>query len=246
MAAPVVSPLVVGTISADALAAYALCPADENAPDIVEMRLDLAADATGDVRPALEAARRLEQAARPVMVTIRLAADGGRWPGDGDDRLSRFQAALDEVSWVDVEATSAIAGAVIALARTRGRQVVVSHHDFTGTPAPDDLAALIVRARGLGGDIVKVATKVSSLADHDALVDVLRARRGGEPPLALVAMGAMGTSLRSYLPCVGSRLTYGFIDRPAAPGQIAARDLVSRLLVDCPAYAASRGRETPR
>jgi 3-dehydroquinate dehydratase-1 len=95
-------------------------------------------------------------------------------------------------------------------------------------------------------DVVKVATRVSSLADHDVLVDVLRARRGGEPPLALVAMGAMGTSLRSYLPCVGSRLTYGFIDSPAAPGQIAARDLVSRLLVDCPGYANRRAEARHR
>ena len=53
------------------------------------------------------------------------------------------------------------------------------------------------------------------------------------------------TSLRTYLPCVGSRLTYGFLDEAAAPGQIAAPDLVARLVTDCPAYAARRRLPAP-
>jgi 3-dehydroquinate dehydratase len=66
----------------------------------------------------------------------------------------------------------------------------------------------------------------------------MRARRA--EALAVIGMGAIGTPLRSYLPSVGSRLAYGYLDQAAAPGQIHAADLVQRLISDCPAYAEYR------
>jgi hypothetical protein len=45
---------------------------------------------------------------------------------------------------------------------------------------------------------------------------------------------------------VGSRLTYGFLDEVAAPGQLHAAELVARLITDCPAYAEARQKRATR
>jgi 3-dehydroquinate dehydratase-1 len=253
---PLEPPLVVGISRPRGLARLAALPAAERVADLIEARLDLAlpervapgtgagtgtgttAAAAPDLRAALAECRKIEETGTPVLVTVRLEADGGRWRGDAD-RLPLFEEALGAASWVDIEVGSAIAGAVTARARERGRKVVVSHHDFTGTPELGALEALCDRAAALGGDVVKIATRVETLADHHSLIELLRRRREALA-LAVVAMGPLGTSLRSYLPCVGSRLAYGFLDEPVAPGQISAEALVERLLSDCPAYAARR------
>lgn len=241
-------PLVVGTVRPDGLARLASLPASERGADVIEARFDLALPASApapaplpDLSPFFPACDALERTGSPVLGTIRLVADGGRWPDDAG-RLSWFERIVAVVSSVDVEVESAIAPAVVAAARERQRQVIVSHHDFAGTPALDVLEAIVSRAVALGADIVKLATMVRGPDDHDLLLELLRRHRAGlsssaPPALALVGMGPNGTALRAYLPCVGSRLTYGFLDQTAAPGQLAAPELVRRLRTDCPAYS---------
>jgi 3-dehydroquinate dehydratase type I len=183
--------------------------------------------------------RALEASGTPVLATIRLVADGGRWNEDGP-RLTLFEAALGEgrCSWLDIEVESAITAEAVALARRLHRRVIVSHHDFSGTPEADELDAIVTRARAFHPDVIKLATQVDDLEGHDRLIELLRRHRGQS--LAVIGMGAIGRPLRTYLPAVGSRLTYGFVDAVAAPGQMHVRDLVARLVADCPAYAAHR------
>jgi 3-dehydroquinate dehydratase type I len=212
-------------------------------PDLIEVRLDLGAVVPGrshpDPTPFFPLCAELEAARAPVLVTLRLVADGGRWTGDAA-RLPWFERAGEVASWLDIEVQSTIAPAVVASAHAAGRRVIVSHHDFSGTPDAATLDRLARQGEALGADIVKVATRVDTLADHAVLVDFAHRMRGAARAIAIVGMGPLGTSLRSYLPCIGSRLTYGFLDDVAAPGQIAAAELMGRLVTDCPAYAASR------
>jgi 3-dehydroquinate dehydratase-1 len=177
-----------------------------------------------------------------VLATIRLVADGGRWNEDAP-RLPLFEAALADgrCTWLDVEVESAIAAEVVERARRLGRRVIVSHHDFSGTPPLDALEAIVSRARAFHADVIKLATRVDDLEGHDRLIELVRGHRGER--LAVIGMGAIGRPLRSYLPTVGSRLTYGFVDAVAAPGQVHVRELVSRLVADCPAYAAHREKK---
>jgi 3-dehydroquinate dehydratase-1 len=243
-------PLVVGSIAPEGLADLAAAPAGERVADVIEARFDLAAGASAndrndeqtlpDLRRFFGSCRRLEETGTPVLATIRLTADGGRWNGDGR-RLPLFGDVLDVVSWVDIEVQSEIAKQILASAHARGRHVIVSYHDVAGTPPIDVLEEIATRARGLGADIVKIATLVKTLDDHDCLIDLLRHQRAlADRPLALIGMGPIGTSLRTYLPSVGSRLTYGYMDHAVAPGQLSAPELVQRLMADCPAYAATR------
>ena len=235
-------PLVVGTIRPEGLAALAALPRIKRLPDIIEARLDLAVDGAHptvlpDLRPFLATCQRLQETGSPVLCTIRLVPDGGRWTEDAQ-RLAWFDEALATAAWVDIELESAIAADVVTLAHARGRQAIVSHHDFARTPTAKELNAIVDRSRVLGADIVKIATLVESIEDHARLIDLVRGRP--DEPLAVIGMGPVGTPLRSYLPSIGSRLAYGYLDQVAAPGQIHAGDLVQRLLSDCPAYAEYR------
>ena len=236
------TPLVVGTIRPEGLAALFALPRVKRWPDIIEARLDLAVDSANptilpDLRPFLATCGQLEASGSTVLGTIRLVADGGRWLDDVQ-RLPWFDQALAVASWVDIELESAIAAEVVTRAHARGRQVIVSHHDFARTPDVETLSAVVDRCRALGGDIVKIATLVETLEDHARLIDLLRGRVG--EPLAVIGMGPIGTPLRSYLPSIGSRLAYGYLDQVAAPGQIHAGELVQRLVSDCPLYAEHR------
>lgn len=238
VAAPLPSPLVVGTAHPETLVAFAGRARADRIADVIEARLDLVADRRGDeLERALAASRDLEATGSPVLATIRLVRDGGRWEENGD-RRALFERALAIASWIDVEIESPLAREVVARARTLGRTVVVSHHDMSETPDLGTLEALVDRASSLGPDFIKIATRVATVVDHERLFDLLRRRR--QQRLALVAMGPLGASLRAYLPCVGSRLTYGYLDQPVAPGQLAAAELVRRLAEDCPAYAEQR------
>jgi 3-dehydroquinate dehydratase-1 len=245
-------PLVVGTVRPDGLARLCALPAAERGADLIEVRFDLALPQPaleptpgGGTLPDLEAffpsCRQLELSGSPVLGTIRLIPDGGRWPLDAD-RLPWFERVLDVVAWIDIEVESAIATPVVAAARARRRKVIVSHHDFARTPEAAALDMVVARAVALGADVVKIATMIAGPEDHDRLIDLLRRHRDRDrdrdmgPALALVGMGPQGTALRSYLPCVGSRLTYGFLDQSAAPGQLSASELMRRLRADCPAY----------
>lgn len=245
------APLVVGTVAPAGLAALAAAAPEARLADLIEARVDLA---MGEADPAapppppptaaelsgiFQSCRALEGTGTPVLATIRLVADGGRWNEDAA-RLPLFEQALTEgrCSWVDVEVESAIAAEVVSRARWLGRRVVVSHHDFAATPDPDELDAIVTRARALHPHVIKVATRVDDLEGHDRLLDLLRRHRG--EALAVIGMGAVGRPLRTYLPAIGSRLTYGFVDAAAAPGQVPVPELVARLIADCPAYAARR------
>ena len=236
-------PWVVGTARPEALSGLVALPVHNRVPDLIEARLDLATSPDGvqppDLAPLLLLCQRLEATHSAVLATIRLVPDGGKWTHDAE-RLPWFAEAARVVSWLDIEVESRIAREVVAAGHAAGHHVVISHHDFSGTPCDGRLEAIVDRAFALDADVVKLATMVNSLDDHRYLVELVHRLRHPDRPVAVVAMGALGTPLRAYLPCIGSRFTYGYLDEGVAPGQLSARELVSRLTADCPAYAELR------
>jgi len=248
------APQIVGTISsADFLDAYAATAPEGRVADLVEARLDLfeglrrgrepASDA--DIARWLGACARIEETGSPVIVTIRLAGEGGQWSGRDEDRLPLFQRALATASWVDIENASAIADEVVRSAHAAGKRAVVSHHDFQRTPAREELARLVAEMRGKDADVVKIAGTVNTDDERDRLFDLLarRTETQADDRLCLIAMGPDASTLRVQLPSKGSVLAYAFLDAAAAPGQLSAATMSDRLRAECPAY---RDRKAPR
>jgi 3-dehydroquinate dehydratase-1 len=229
-------PLLVGVADRPAaVERYAALDPAARVADVVEARLDLFDAPTLD--GCAEACARLEAAGTPVLVTLRTAAQGGRFVGGEADRLARFRAALAVASWADVEDDAPIAAEVAALAGARpAGQIVVSHHDFALTPPLEALLGIVDRCRIVAGAIAKLATAVRTEADRDALRAVL-ARR---PDRTCVIGMEPGEGLRIELPARGSLLAYGYLDQPTAPGQLSATDTHARLAAGSPAYAARK------
>jgi 3-dehydroquinate dehydratase-1 len=236
MTAPTERPWLVGVVSRpEAVAAFAESDAAARVVDLLEVRIDLFDT------PALEACAaactRVEASGTPVLVTIRLAAEGGRWTRPDVERLPLYRAAADFASWVDVEGASPIAPDVVAAAHARGRRAILSHHDFQRTPPLPELERAVAGALAAGADIAKVATLVASDADRDALFELL-ARHLGR--ICVIGMGARSSELRTELPARGSRLAYAYVDAPTAPGQLSVADMDARLRAASAAYAAAR------
>ncbi|MFB6124679.1 MAG: type I 3-dehydroquinate dehydratase [Halanaeroarchaeum sp.] len=209
-------------------------PAAREHADAVEFRMDLAetpgealADYDGDL---------------PLLVTNRPTWEGGERE-DGPERVQELLDALEQpaVEAVDVELDAVTDGTdhtdateVLAAAEAAGIDVVVSTHDFSGTPALGELADLAAATTALG-DVGKVAVT----AEHSGQVlDLLRvtyefATAGHQ--LATMAMGHPGKHSRVVAPIYGSSIGYAPVDAEAAtaPGQYdlaLLRTLVDALL----------------
>jgi len=193
--------------------------------DAVELRADLFDDPQPDGLVA--ALTRLRAAGRPILLTVRTSAEGGRpWPDDR--RAALYAAGMPHVDAVDVEIASRdLAADVLPRARAAGCLVLLSAHYFHATPPRDTLLGLVERARALGADLPKLATHAGAAEDLRTLLDVTLAAR--DDGIVALGMGPFGPLSRIVLPAAGSVLTYGAAGRPTAPGQLPAAELAEWL-----------------
>jgi 3-dehydroquinate dehydratase-1 len=190
--------------------------------DLVELRADLWDAPSAAALPDL--LKRLRAGGRPVILTVRAAAEGGR-PHDEGLRRALYAAGLPHADAIDVEiASTALATEVVPRARAAGRTVILSAHDLHATPPAATLLALVDRAATLGADVAKLATRARDLAELRTLTTVTLA--AAERGIVTLALGPVGPLSRVVLPASGSLLTYGHVGRPTAPsGQLALGEL---------------------
>jgi len=198
--------------------------------DLIEMRLDQL-----DARDGwLAGCRSIEEAGVPVLLTIRSQAEGGKWSGTESERLKLYEEGLTQLAMVDVEFESEIAREVAAASKRLSKACILSYHNFERTPEPVALKEIITEAQDLAS-IVKVSAMVRTAADIETLQSLLKEK--WKAPLCVIAMGPLGTPTRVSFAAMGSCLTYGYLDRPSAPGQLSAAELVRQLQGAVPTYA---------
>jgi 3-dehydroquinate dehydratase-1 len=189
--------------------------------DVVEVRLDCLA-AHERLWTGLIGAIRL-----PVLLTARHPLEGGVGNLTSSRRRALFETFLPFASLIDVEVRSAAAFAgVLETARKKRLEIVLSSHNFKQTPAATVLARTEREALRQGADVCKIAVHLRDGAD---LARLLLLQTGAKHPLATMGMGPLGKISRLLLPLAGSRLVYGYIDRPQVAGQWPAALLAGRL-----------------
>lgn len=193
--------------------------------DLVELRADLFADPRPETLPGQ--LDRLRAAGRPVILTVRAAAEGGR-PLAEERRGALYRAGLPHADAIDVEIASAtLLAELVPAARAAGRTVILSAHAFDRSPPEAELLALVGRAEAAGADVVKLVTQPGSAEELRTLVAVtLAARARG---IVTLAMGVWGPLSRFVLPLAGSLLTYASVGAPTAPGQLPVGELAALL-----------------
>lgn len=226
-----------------ALEEYAARPTSQRDADLVEARFDLYPDEEWDA--AFAACRNLELTRTPTLATLRLGAEGGEWTRLDELRAEFFRRAIRDMSWIDVEARSAIAAQVAAWAHAAGKRVIVSYHDFEGAPAAAMLEGIRSQCLDRGADVAKLAVMPRDAASDRRLLDFARsyAARGDT---CVVAMGDRARELRASLPAAGSVLTFAALSGPTAPGQWPIAELAQRLCELMPYFRERRKARASR
>jgi len=158
------------------------------------------------------------RAIAPVLVTIRSAAEGGKWKRGEPERLALYRALAPHVDALDVELDASICTAVARTARKPRRTLVLSHHDFEGTPSAEALDDVVVRGAKAGADVIKIATFVRNPDDVLALARLFKRHRNR--PLVVIGMGERGRVTRVLFPVLGSLFTFASLEKKTAPGQL--------------------------
>lgn len=207
-------------------------------PDILEWRIDHF-DGLGDLGATLTMARELKAAADglPLLLTRRSVAEGGQAIELAESEVVALYARLCEERCVDlIDYELAQAREHVEHLRTVsarcGVALILSFHDFRGTPGADEIVARFARAEQLGADIAKVAVMPAHALDVLALLGATqRASQAARIPLIGIAMGGQGVASRVLGWQFGSAATFAVGMGSSAPGQLGIDELRAALAI---------------
>ncbi|GFO96307.1 3-dehydroquinate dehydratase I [groundwater metagenome] len=183
--------------------------AKELGADILELRIDLLEADAGLV------IQEIKKTGLPVIITNRMKQEGGAWQGSEDERIRTLISLLPAADALDIELCAKKRDTVVKTARSAG-------HDFQKTPDTDIMRRMICDSFSAGADIAKLAVMPSSLEDVLRLLDVTL---HAEAAVCTIAMGEKGRHSRIIAPVYGSVMTYGYVEKATAPGQLRVDEL---------------------
>lgn len=184
--------------------------------DVLELRVDLLDE------DALQTLAELKKLGLPVIITNRMKQEGGSWTGSEAERIRKLLSLLQLADAVDIELCAEKRDEVVKRAKSAEKTVIVSTHDFEKTPELAVMAGIIDESFEAGADIAKLAVMADSLEDVLRLLEVTLNSKGN---ICTIAMGDLGKHSRVIAPIYGSVMTYGYVDKPAAPGQLRVDEL---------------------
>jgi 3-dehydroquinate dehydratase-1 len=182
--------------------------------DMVEIRMDLV---KGDPLEAVGTAAC--QSGLPIIVTNRMRSEGGAFVGSEEERIDLLLEASAYADFIDIELR---AEARDWLLKKLDLPSIISYHDFSGMPSPEELQSILNEMAEAGALISKIAATPKSLRDNLNLLELLTKT---DRLLCVIAMGEMGRHMRVMAPIYGSVLTYGYVSSATAPGQMSVAEL---------------------
>jgi 3-dehydroquinate dehydratase type I len=188
--------------------------------DIIELRVDYL---RGVKLPLF-----LENRKKPFIVTNRRKDEGGQYKGEERKRLGVLQEALDlGADYIDVEFSVERSFLQRLLRDRRGAQVILSFHDFRGTPSIKELQKLFGQMIQLGADVIKIVSFARSWEDNLSVLSLIPLAKERRQKIVAFCMGEKGKISRIFSPFFGAAWTYASIDRArvSASGQMTVREL---------------------
>jgi len=158
-----------------------------------------------------------------ILATCRRHQNHGKFNGSVEDQIRILDAAFDAgARAVDVEIESA-ENAIPRLEALRGKgQLMLSYHNYDGTPSPESIVRRMLRIPADGYKIVTTARKPS---DNARILAITKSHP--RTPLVVLAMGEAGFPTRVLAPAWGGLFTYAApnASEGTASGQVSARVL---------------------
>jgi len=182
--------------------------------DMLEVRLDLVEGDPLEVMRSIRSAMNL-----PLIATNRWRAEGGLFRGTEKERIDLLCQASEYADFVDIELRAELKDELMGRI---DKPTIVSYHDFTRMPSPEELRSTLFEISETGASIAKIAVTPGFLGDNLTLLELLLK---ANTPLCVIAMGELGRHMRAIAPIYGSVLTYGYVSEATAPGQMTVSEL---------------------
>lgn len=182
--------------------------------DFVEFRFDF-------FKPDLVmlAAESVDSVKNRAVFTLRSVSQGGKFSGTEEERLRLLRKLAEKRPMlVDVELETLQKNDNLAdYLELASIPVLVSWHDFEGTPATEDLSKILTEMR-LYSNYTKIVTMAKSVCDSLRLLDLYENAIGLYP--IIFAMGEAGVLTRVLCTMYGAPFTYAALETAVAPGQL--------------------------
>lgn len=188
--------------------------------DLIELRVDYLRNA--------ELEKLLKAGERPLIVTNRRKAEGGRYRGDEKKRLAILRQAVDlGAAFVDVEIRTERSSLRELINNKNGTRMILSSHDFQRTRSGGELRKLLDRMMRQGADVAKIATFARSWDDNLKVLALIPYARKRGQAIVTFCMGEKGKMSRIFSPLMGAAWTYASLGRrrASAPGQLTVKEM---------------------
>jgi 3-dehydroquinate dehydratase-1 len=199
--------------------------------DLVELRAD--GLKTKSYSPMIkELLERAKFTNLPLILTLRMEKEGGAFKGTEVERIDCIKEGIELADMIDIELRmdETERDEIITLAKNKKVPVILSCHDFEKTPGEDEMISILKEEEALGADIAKLAVTANFSGDVIRLLNVTQEMaKKIKIPVCTISMGKVGAISRIAAPIFGSALTYGYLTRETAPGQLSVSELDSML-----------------
>jgi 3-dehydroquinate dehydratase type I len=192
---------------------------EPQSPDLYELRLDYmeSINNLNMVRGATD---------RALIATNRRVDQGGGSSCSEESRVSALMKACDAgFEYIDLELSTESIVEVTDDVKSRGANMIISHHDFNDTPKIEVLDKILCEEIELGADIGKIVGTATHQKDNLTYLNFLQRKQGCK--LVCFGMGRLGVMSRVFSPLVGGAFTYASAQkkRESAPGQMTISEL---------------------
>ena len=185
-------------------------------PDLFELRLDALAGSIQTVR------KEIDKLSSPFIITARHPREGGVNQLSSRERRKLLLAFLPRAACVDIELRSTRAlASVLRAARTKNVSVIISFHDFRGTPSASRLDEIARRAQSLGPNLVKIAARTDTQGELKKLLDFFDRTQN----VVVMGLGKLGRRSRMKLARRGCALNYAHLGTARVAGQLSIPEL---------------------
>lgn len=190
--------------------------------DVIELRIDRI--------PGADLKRLLAARSNPVIVTNRSRQEGGGFTGTEEERVELLREAVRlGADYVDIEAAAdpVLKKGLKETLIGSSAQLIVSWHDFSGTPPAEFLRAKLSACMADTPAIVKIVTHAAVTADCLRLLELIPYARQRNQAIIAFCMGKPGKISRIMAPMLGSAISYASLEaeEASAPGQLTIRQM---------------------
>jgi 3-dehydroquinate dehydratase type I len=163
-----------------------------------------------------------------VIATNRPLNEGGQWGGSEDKRRLVLEEALDHgVDFLDLELAADAAWRREIWERRGSTQIILSWHDFSGTPRYSRLDTVLQEMLAAEADILKIVTYAQRPEDNLLVLSLISQAKVEGREIIAFCMGPLGKWSRVVAPLLGSCLTYAPFNKKgsSAPGQLTVNEI---------------------